>query len=860
MALGLGLLIVLRPWRDGLTFPAFNAYFFAIVLALGAAWCARGLLRPVSLRAPVPLFLLAAFLGVAWLTGYASYAYDPTSRGLQRLVVYLLLFVLASNGLRTRRAVCIVLGAMVAGWLLNSLWTIFHYNVMLRGMRQVLKDNPQVMQLYFGSTEVNPELKHRIESNRAFGTFLFPNALGAYLILGIPILGAVLPNAMAALRSLSGPRERPESKYLGWMALGVGLGVSFVTLAVLYFGNEFIGLARPGQKAPIAGAYRPFLFFLPVAAVVGAGGGWFVRGRGLSAFGRLCAGVAVPAALGTSLIALWLSYSRGSAAALVAASAFAVLLVRGNRLPWNARVVHVGLVSLLIGGALLFSRPGAAQDEDGYRLPDPIPSNMRYEQRKYEEAEKEKKTINIEGAERQLASLADLSTFRLRVSYWQVSMKMFMGNFWTGVGLGNFQTAYPEFQFIGAGDVETAHNDFLQYFCETGIFGGALFVAFWVYFGVWGARRILAETDAETKRWLAGTYAGALGFILHSLVDFDFQNSSLAMPAFTVAGLFYALANLNRPAAAAAPAGHRRIGWIASAVLGVVVLLCTASLFRAFLFDLGLTEGRGGWRLYSIGDRKPMNARLEAANIVWGLLNPPPESPLNQPGKARVVQLRGALRVVPDLIQLESVGVLGVPVPESPRGWRPLNPGEAPTADTLLFFIEAQLPRARQVVAEQCARRIAVLEEWDKSYPHDPEVSAHIFSWYESLHNNASDPVAKRRYALEAERWAKATVDRSPKVSWWWLNYAKALWLRGNVEGGTLGLEYFNTGLGYYRKAYELYPRSAAIASHYGQALQKLGVALVKFGRTEEGNKMLAEGQAMIERAGILDRYDQLMW
>jgi O-antigen ligase len=857
VALGLGLLVVLRPWRDGLTFTAFNAYYFALVLALTAAWCARGLLRPVSLRSPVPVAILAAFVGVAWLTGFASYAYDPAAHGLQRLTVYLLVFALATNGLRTRRAVSIVIGAIVLGWLLNSLWTIFHYNVMLKGMRQVLRDNPLVLRQYFKVSEVTPELKHRLESNRAFGTFLFPNALGAFLILGIPVLGAVLPNALSSLRSLSGPRERPGSKHIGWIALGIGMWVAVVTLAALYFGNEFIGLARPGEHAPVRGAYRPFLFFLPVAATLGTAAGWFVRTRGAPAFGRLCIAVAVPSAFAASLIALWLSYSRGSAAALIAASGLAAALANWGRLPWKARLVRAGVASLLLVSALTLSRPGGAQEGEGYRIPEPIPSSLRYEERKYKEAAKEMRTLNIEGTKRELGSLGDLSTFNLRVTYWRVGMKMFVRNLWTGVGLGNFETAYPKYQMLGAGDVETAHNDFLQYFCETGLLGGALFLAFWVYFGVWGARRILVEGDAKTRRWLAGTYAGALGFTVHSLVDFNFQNPGLAMEAYVVAGLFYALATLDEAQPVDSVAANRRAGRIFAALLGVIALACTASVVRTYFFDLGLTEGRGVWRLYAVGDRKPMNARLEAANIVWDVLSRPNPKP-GEPNPPRAVQLIGALRVVPDLKLLETIGELRAPVPESPRPMRLLKPGEAPPRDTIVFFND--LPRARQVVAEQCERRIAVVEEWDKSYPYDPEISSHIFSWYDLLFETASDPAAKRRFALEAERWAKATVDRSPQVSWWWLNYAKSLWMRGRVEPTPEArVEYYRTGLGYYRKAHELYPRSAVIASQYGQALQKLGEALAKAGRTEEGKGLLAEGQAMNERAVVLDRYDQLV-
>ena len=55
-------------------------------------------------------------------------------------------------------------------------------------MREVLMGNSDILYSFCGTRELTPDLKHRLGMNRAFGTFLFPNALAAFLILAIPYL------------------------------------------------------------------------------------------------------------------------------------------------------------------------------------------------------------------------------------------------------------------------------------------------------------------------------------------------------------------------------------------------------------------------------------------------------------------------------------------------------------------------------------------------------------------------------------------------------------------------------------------------------------------------------------------------
>jgi hypothetical protein len=209
------------------------------------------------------------------------------------------------------------------------------------------------------------------------------------------------------------------------------------------------------------------------------------------------------------------------------------------------------------------------------------------------------------------------------------------------------------------------------------------------------------------------------------------------------------------------------------------------------------------------------------------------------------------------MADLETIGVFRVPLPDDPGTMRRLSPGEPVTDSTYVFITDPQ--RALQLVVENSEARVEALEGWDDFYPHDAELATDLFTWYELLFAYTSDPVSKKRYAVEAERWAKASTDRSPKVAWFWVNYAKALWMRGRLEPGPQGLAYYFTGLDYYRRAHELFPAEGAIAFYYGQALKNLGDALIKAGRADDGRRLLSESQTMFGKAELLANYDSLI-
>lgn len=94
---------------------------------------------------------------------------------------------------------------------------------------------------------------------------------------------------------------------------------------------------------------------------------------------------------------------------------------------------------------------------------------------------------------------------------------------WTGYGLGTFPYVYPEFAVFDPGArVEHAHNDWLEWISE----GGVPFVALWIIFTIFVARRAL--------RSIWGV--GILAVFVHALVDYPFARLGVAAWLFALCG------------------------------------------------------------------------------------------------------------------------------------------------------------------------------------------------------------------------------------------------------------------------------------------------------------------------------------
>jgi O-antigen ligase len=129
----------------------------------------------------------------------------------------------------------------------------------------------------------------------------------------------------------------------------------------------------------------------------------------------------------------------------------------------------------------------------------------------------------LSGGDVLIGRLQDPDPFRDRREIFGSSLAMIAARPWTGYGLGNFATVYPEFATFDPGAaVEHAHNDWLEWATEGG----------WPYAAVWLLLAIAALRPALRSIWGIGVPA----LFVHALVDYPFARLGVAAWLFILAG------------------------------------------------------------------------------------------------------------------------------------------------------------------------------------------------------------------------------------------------------------------------------------------------------------------------------------
>lgn len=126
----------------------------------------------------------------------------------------------------------------------------------------------------------------------------------------------------------------------------------------------------------------------------------------------------------------------------------------------------------------------------------------------------------------------------MRLSIDRDTLKMFRRRPILGWGLGTFPAVYPEFRsFYTNFFVNEAHNDYLQLLAEMGLLGFATMAWFLVVLYRQARHKIEKWPSDVSGALTLACSLGAVGILIHSLVDFNLQ-----IPAN--AALFYVLCTL----------------------------------------------------------------------------------------------------------------------------------------------------------------------------------------------------------------------------------------------------------------------------------------------------------------------------
>ncbi|MFN8529385.1 MAG: O-antigen ligase family protein [Anaerolineae bacterium] len=113
-----------------------------------------------------------------------------------------------------------------------------------------------------------------------------------------------------------------------------------------------------------------------------------------------------------------------------------------------------------------------------------------------------------------------------RLAHWQAALNMIEVHPWLGVGLGNYETAYPEFRLLyWTFPLGHAHNYYLNVFAETGIIGLVSYLILWgaVLVHTWWTTR--RQPDPLGRIIAVGLLASWIYLAVHSLTDNLYVNN-----------------------------------------------------------------------------------------------------------------------------------------------------------------------------------------------------------------------------------------------------------------------------------------------------------------------------------------------
>jgi putative inorganic carbon (HCO3(-)) transporter len=299
-------------------------------------------------------------------------------------------------------------------------------------------------------------------------------------------------------------QPNPYAGYLG-LILPLGVGMLLVWVADRWHAR------RPGRQD-----------HLRAAQAQGAGG----PGSAGLRLPVVAALLLVTGLLGAALIASW---SRG--AWLGAGAAVVAMLAALPRRAW----LGVALVALLVGGTLGLNAVNM--------LPAPVSARLT-DFTQYAQFE------DVRGVGINDANYAVLE----RLAHWQAALEMWRANFWTGVGFGDYEPAYPDYALINWPiALGHAHNYYLNLAAETGLIGLLAYLILWaaVFWYTWRATR-----RAAPGSWRRGLAIGLLGAWTHLSVHQLFDNlyvNNVHLHVAVMLGMVALLVSWSRHTQTAAP-------------------------------------------------------------------------------------------------------------------------------------------------------------------------------------------------------------------------------------------------------------------------------------------------------------------
>jgi hypothetical protein len=419
------------------------------------------------------------------------------------------------------------------------------------------------------------------------------------------------------------------------------------------------------------------------------------------------------------------------------------------------------------------------------------------------------------------SNLARGETVRMRLDYWRVGMRMARDHWLSGVGPGAFGAAYPVYQRPGEPPVQQAHNDYLQVLCETGFFGLLFFAGFWAWIVLAGLRRVLAVAEPARRLLALGLWTSVLAFLFHALVDFNFVNPSLSMPALTLAGLLFALTRTQTESVARP---HHRLA--AAACAGLALLMTAGTLpirqIDAFTADIPAANTRFMAVEFFLGECNPAKPEADSVRrIPHAIIRP----------------------FIPSRAVLESFGRFMTPRADNPALFRPLGEGEPLTG--FEDFVVTDRKRAYEAAREAVNLWIERTEAVDAQFPWSVELARQLYHWHELMLVHETDDEKALPWLDGTLRWAETAANRSPMQAVVRELHARALWRKAGSEQGAEAQRWYRESIDAFRKCVELYPASPEFRNELADRLAEYGKGLEEAGLPDEAAPYLRESETV---------------
>jgi putative inorganic carbon (HCO3(-)) transporter len=112
-----------------------------------------------------------------------------------------------------------------------------------------------------------------------------------------------------------------------------------------------------------------------------------------------------------------------------------------------------------------------------------------------------------------------------RMAHWQAALNMADRHPWLGIGLGNYEAAYPEYALLNwPYALGHAHNIYLNLLAETGVVGLVAYLAFWAAVIALTAR-IIRRAPYPQRGLALGLMGAWVHLSVHHLVDKLYVNN-----------------------------------------------------------------------------------------------------------------------------------------------------------------------------------------------------------------------------------------------------------------------------------------------------------------------------------------------